>query len=426
MTETAAINKNHGAAIYFLSEILGAGVKTMTGKKTGRLADLVIKENGKVPVVTHFFVNRPFGHPSLLIPWDKVRSLTRSEVLVEIEDVEQFAGEPAVDAVLLRDYILDKKVLDLEGREVEVVYDVRLVLRDNKLYVSDVDLSRYGFFRRIGLKFFADFIYSLADKIKEETLSWTYIQPLPAGLGRFKGDVRLKVLKEKLAEMSPVDLADILEELDREQRIIIFNELEKERASDTLEEINPNVQRDLISSLSKEKVGQLIDEMTPGQAADILSVLGFAEKEEILQLLKEESRKKVLAILDQQEEKILNFATSDFLAFAPDKTAEQATKAYRREARGKDVIMYLYIVDDDDKLLGVIDIKELLQASDEAFLKDLMIDNVVSLNPESTLKEASEMFAKYGFRAMPIVDENRKILGVVSYRDVMSLKHRFL
>ena len=226
--------------------------------------------------------------------------------------------------------------------------------------------------------------------------------------------------------MSPVDLADILEELDREQRTVIFNELEKERASDTLEEINPNVQRDLISSLSKEKVAQLIDEMTPGQAADILSVIGAAEKDDILQLMKEENRQKVLAILDQQEEKIQNYATSNYLAFEPDKTVEQATKTYRRVARGKDVIMYLYIVDDDDRLMGVINIKELLQANDEVHLKDIMINNVVSLNPESTLKEASEMFAKYGFRALPILDDNRRILGVVPYRDVMTLKHRFL
>jgi Mg/Co/Ni transporter MgtE len=88
--------------------------------------------------------------------------------------------------------------------------------------------------------------------------------------------------------------------------------------------------------------------------------------------------------------------------------------------------MYLYIVDENDILLGVIDIKELLKAPDEALLKDIMTSKVISLKPESTLKEASIMFERYGFRALPVTDANGKIIGVVPYRDVMNLKHLFI
>jgi magnesium transporter len=426
MTENTAPLKNISGPVFFLSEILGARALLASGKKVGKLSDLLIKENGKVPVVTHFYITRPFGYPALLVPWENVKSLTNKTVEIDIESVEKYEGMPGEDAVLLKDYILDKKVLDLEGNEVEVVYDVKLVMRDNKLYVTDVDLSRYGFFRRMHLKSFANFLYNLANMLKSETLSWTYIQPLPQHLGRFRGDVRLKVLKDKLSDVHPVDLADMLEEMDREQRTIVFNELEPERASDTLEEINPNVQRELISTMSPEKVAQLLNEMTPGQAADILMVLPSSDASDLLQLLKPENAQKVQSIVARQEEKILNFATNDFLKFSPERTVEQTQKAYRRVARGKAVVMYLYIVDEDDRLLGVIDIKELLQAPDEAKLKDVMIDKVISLKPDSTLREASEELTHYGFRAIPITDGDNKILGVVPYRDVMSLKHRFL
>jgi len=434
--------------VYFLSEIVG--VKVFWGdRKIGKLADFVIVDKDKVAEVTHFYISRPFGDPALLIPWEKVQSITFKGILVDIEDLRNYETPPPESAILLKDYILDKKVLDIEGREVEIVYDVRMVVRNKKFYISGVDLSRYGFLRRIGLKGFANFIhslafsigarslysermrvfanflYGLANKVKDRTLPWTYIQPLEQ-ISSFKGDVKLKVLKEKLADMPPVDLADILEELDHDQRVAIFDELDPEHASDTLEEIDPSVQRALVSSLKKEKVAHLINEMTPGQAADILSVLSFAEVKAILKLMDPKHAGKVKAILERQDEKAANYATLDILKFPPEKTAAQTRKEFQTLARGKNAVLYLYVINDQDQLLGVIQLQELLMAEDNTPLKEIMNDQVVSLNPESTLKEASAMFARYHFLALPILDEQKKILGVVLYRDVMNLKHRFV
>lgn len=410
---------------YFLSEILGSKV-VLNDKKIGKLSDIVIKEGGKIPEVTHLYITRSFGDPSLIIPWEKVGMLTKNEATVSIDSIEQYVGTPEKEAILLRDHILDKKILDTEGREVEVVYDVKLVLRNNKLYVSDVDVSRYGLLRRMHLSSVASFIYKLADKIKNQTISWTYIQPLPTQIGSFRGDVKLNILKEKLSEIHPVDLADILEELDPEQRTMLFNQLDTQKASDTLEEIDPNVQRDLIASLKKEKVVQLINEMTPGQAADILAVLPYSDAKTILKSLKEENARKIKAIIDKHEEKIVNYTTQNFLKFTPGTTAEQAQKEYHLLAKGKDVIMYLYIADENDRLMGVIDIKELLQANNDAMLKDVMIENVITLKPDSTMRDAEAIFDRYDFRAIPVTDEKDKIIGVIPYRDVMNLTHHFL
>ncbi len=427
MNEDAERNQNlyRFEPSYFLSEILGASVH-LRNKKIGKLSDIIIRENGKFPYVTHFYVTRSFGNPSLLIPWEHIRSITDKDVIIDIDDLEKFEGVPAEEAVLLKDYILDKKVLDIEDREVEVVYDVKLVIKNNKLYVSEVDLSRYGLLRRMGLTGVANFIYNMADKIRDETISWAYIQPLPAKIGSFKGNVKLKILKEKLSEIHPVDLADILEELDPEQRVTIFDKLDTERASDVLEEIDPSVQRDIVSSLNKEKVALLIDKMTPGQGADVLSALPTVYVNTILELMDKEKAEKIQSILEKQEENILNFATQNFLKFQPGITVGQAREEYQRIARGKDVVMYLYIVDGQNKLLGIIDIKELLLAEDAAILKDIMATGIIRLKPESTLREASIMFARYSFRAIPVTDDNNIILGVVLYRDVMNLTHHFL
>jgi CBS domain-containing protein/sporulation protein YlmC with PRC-barrel domain len=411
--------------VFRLSDIIGRKV-LLDGKKVGKLADIIILETEKIPEVTHFWIRRPFGYKSLLVPLEKIKEIKDSEIIIEAASIEHYENEPGTSQILLRDHILDKKVLDLDDNEVEVVYDVKLVQRNGKLYVSEVDFSKYGLLRRLGLKWVAKFIYGLAEKIKKETLSWTYVQPLPEHLGSFSGNVKLKVLKEKLPEIHPVDLADILEELDHGQRLAIFNELDTQHASDTLEEIEPRVQRDLISSIRKERAAELINDMTPAQAADILAILPAAETDEIIALMDKDNAQKIQFILDKHEEKISNFSTSYFIKLPAKTRVSQVLLQYRDIARDKDEIMYLYIVAEEDKLLGVVDLKEVLQANLDETLEDIMTTNVISLHPDNTLLEAAEMFSRYSFRAIPIVDDNNVISGVILYRDIINLKHRFV
>jgi CBS domain-containing protein len=409
----------------FLSDILNVPV-LRSGKKVGSLTDLVIVETAKVPEVRSLYVTRSFGRPSLLIPWENVHTLTGRGIEVIIGDLKPYETEPAEDVILLRDYVLDKKVIDLEENEIEIVYDIRLILRNKKLYVTDVDTGKAARLRRLGIGLLAKILYTSADTDAEQMISWKYIQPLPTNIGSFKGNVKLNVLKEKLSEIHPVDLADILEEVDHDQRVMLFSTLDHEHASDTLEEIEPKVQREIISSLSTEKVVQLINEMTPGQAADILSVLPSAEAHVILDTMNAENARKVQAIIDRQEEKVIHYATQKILRFTPDTTVEYVQNDYPRHARDKDVIMYIYVADEKDCLLGVIDLKELLQADDKAYLRDVMVGNVISLSTGSTLKEAAQEFARYGFRAIPVIDEENRLVGVITYRDVMNLTHHFI
>lgn len=250
--------------------------------------------------------------------------------------------------------------------------------------------------------------------------------PIGSHLGSLQGELKLNILKEALSEIHPADLADIVEELGSEQRITLMEELEPSLASDTLEEIDPAVQRDIVFSLDKERVALLIGEMTPGQAADIVSVLPADEKRSILKMLDRKLVNKIEEILEEQETNILNFTTARFLKCSGEMSADETLRLFRKNARGMDVVMYFYIVDDGGKLLGVLDIKELLIAEPASKLKDVMVENVISLKCDCTMKEAAAAFLRYGFRALPVVDSSEIIQGVVPYRDVMNLKHRML
>ncbi len=416
---------NQPESIFFLSEVMNAKV-LLNDKKIGKLSDLIITNKDKVAEVTHIMVSRPFGYSSLMVPWDNVSSFSEKEITIELDDVEKFACKIPEGYILLKDYILDKKILDLEDTDVEVVYDIKMVMRKNKLYTTDVDPSKNARFRRLGLDKLANLIRKRNDKSKDELIPWSYVQALPPNIGSFTGDVKLKVLKEKLNDLPPVDIVEILEELDHEQRLTVINQLEAEHASDTLEEIGPNMQREIISSMKKETVADLIDRMTPGQAADVLSVLTLEDRASIMKLMDEENLDKIMSILEKRQDTILNLTTEKYLKAQPDETVETVQDEYPRRAKGKDEIMYIHVTDEDNKLLGIIDVKELLQADDEALLTDIMNKNVITLKKESSIGEATKMFSRYGFRSLPVTDEDNKIVGVVSQRDVAKLTLHFL
>jgi len=156
------LNNNKPASILFLSEVMNAKV-LLNGKKIGKLLDLVILEKHKAAEVTYIVISRPFCYSSLVVPWSNVSSFNEKEVTIDIDDVEKFAYKIPEGFSLLKDFILDKKILDLEDAEVEVVYDIKMVMSKNKLYITDVDPSKNARYRRLGLDKFTHLIRKDSD-----------------------------------------------------------------------------------------------------------------------------------------------------------------------------------------------------------------------------------------------------------------------
>ncbi len=406
---------------FFLSEVVGRRVYRHS-KRIGRLQDLVILETGKLPEIRQLVVNRPYGQTPLLVPWERVVVISTNEIAIDIDNPEDFAQAPPAGAILLRDYILDKKILDMDGREVEVVYDVKLAFQAGKLYASEVDFSRHSLLRRLGLRHLANFFAQQSGA--DSTVSWLYVQPLPDGLGSFSGDVKLNVLKSKVHEMHPVDLADILEELDSGQRQALFNELEPEHASETLEEIEPRVQRELMATMQHDRAARLIGEMSPAQAADVIAILPASDADGILELVDPEDAAKIRRIVEHHDEQILLFATQACIRLPPQMTARHVLADYRKLARDMDVLTYVYVVDGTQVLLGVVGLRELVSADGGQSLAELMTEQLITLHPDETLRDAVHAISRYGLRAIPVVDEDRRLLGVVSDHDVRGLKPR--
>jgi CBS domain-containing protein/sporulation protein YlmC with PRC-barrel domain len=407
---------------FYLSEILDRRVFAIT-KRIGRLSDLAIIETGKLPEVTQVVVDRPYGYPALTIPWDKVLLISNHEVVLDIaeDNLAPFERAPQEHLILLHDHILDKKIIDMDDHDVEVVYDVKLAFQNGRLYAAEVDYSRYRALRRLGLHKLAKL---LADRNKENRVSWLYVQPLPEQLGSFAGNLKLKIPKAQLNEIHPVDLADILEELEGGQRVALFNALDPEQASDALEEIEPRVQRQLIHDIEKERAAMLINEMSPAQAADILAILPRDEADTILKLIDREKSSKVEHIIGEHNEQILLYASPELIRLPSTTPAAEVLDRYRELATGKNVVMYVYVTDAAGVLKGVVDIREIVAAEPGQKLADIMTEHVIALPKDATLRDARMLFERYDFRALPITDENDQLLGAVSSRDVRAFRPR--
>ncbi len=256
----------------------------------------------------------------------------------------------------------------------------------------------------------------------EERIPWKYVQPVGPDLTSTAGDVRLTVTKDALSKIPAEDAADILEELSREERFTIFNALDTKVAAHALEATEPRVQREIIADTEAARLGQILAHLSPVEIADLVSILPDEHATELMAMLKGEVATKVHAIVEEHDVPALTLAVRRFLEFPGDLTVEDAFTRFRQEAPKCLVTMYIYVIDADRHVRGVVDINELLQASPSQRLEEIITQGLVTVSPETERTRVLELFRKYRFRAIPVVDDSRKIRGVVREKDAFILE----
>jgi len=286
------------------------------------------------------------------------------------------------------------------------------------LFIVAADVSGRALMRRVGLG-------RLGGRLPrgggfEGFIPWKYVQPLSPDLTATKGDVRLTVAKSRLGEIHPEDLADILEELDREERIHIFNALDTRAAAATLDATEPRVQREILAETSVERVAQIFEHLSPVEIADVISVLPPDEADELQATLGGSRAARVKELLTQHDVPASVLAVHRFLQFPGEMSVEDAFVKFRKEAQSTLVVMYIYVADEEGHLKGVIDINELLQANPQSKLADIMVRNIITVDPSTKRGTIEALFRRYRFRAIPVVDEKGVITGVVREKDAFS------
>lgn len=418
-----SIRQTEEARYLRVCELVDRKVRTEAGTTLGRLQDFVFVDDPKYAEVTHLVVRRPFGRPPLKVPWSEVILMSTTETIVkDPPNGGEYEGiEDLDDLLLLRDRIIDKRILDTRGLGIDVVYDVQLLKGGPKLFVVSAMIGQEARRRRLGV--WGRVAATVSEgRAPEERIAWKYVQPVGPDLTSTKGDVRLNVTRDALSKIPPEDAADILEELSREERITLFNALDTRAAAHALEATEPRVRREIIADTEAGRLGQIIAHLSPVEIADLVSILPEEDARDLMGLLKGEVAAKVRSIVEEHEVPAITIATRRFLEFPGDLTVEQAFVRFRQEAPKSLVTMYIYVVDTDRHVRGVVDINELLQSDPGRRLEEIMTQGLVVIQPETVRARVLELFRKYRFRAIPVVDGSRKILGVVREKDAFVLE----
>jgi magnesium transporter len=400
--------------LLYFSKLLNRRIRIdKTGKKNGRLTDLVFRLSEPYPEAVGIYIEHGKGYPSELVPWEKVARIEEEAIFITPrENGEPYPKfEDQKGWILLNEHLMGQTILDTDGRRTEVVNDVHVLYSKGRMILVHVDISFNGFLRKWGLERFISG--------RDQLISWRYVQPFSVE-DHTKDVVTLSVAREQALELPSEDLADALEVLSGDEQQAMFSALDPDKAAEVLSEAEPRAKRQLIAFLSEEKARKVLTKMSVPHIADLLSNLPHEKATEMMKLLTPARATRVKAVMSGKDVLASTLMTDRFLAFSKETKAGDALNNLRTAPREHKNITYLYIVAGDEKLLlGVVDLRDLVAAPEATPLGELMVSPVVTAEQHDLREHLMDHFAKYHFRMLPVVDHHDHLLGIVRYKDIM-------
>jgi CBS domain-containing protein/sporulation protein YlmC with PRC-barrel domain len=397
----------------FVSELIGRTVTDQDGKVVGTLKDLIARKTEFAhPVIMAIVIKRRVGE--LVLPYSSVAVLFSPAIPLKtsMADTHPFAPEEN-DIFLARD-VLDKQIIDTDGARVVRVNDVELVRVNGKVAVSNVDIGVPGILRRLGLRGLAASLAHLKNITPESYISWDDVELLA-----YDQKMQLKVPRQALADLHPADVAEIISDMNKLESNRFLEALDVEQLADTLESVEPEFQASLVEGMTDERVADVLEEMEPDEAADLLAELPPERSEDLLALMEQDEAEDVRKLLAYPEDSAGGIMTTEFATVHPEMTASEALTFIRENAADAETVFYVYVVDDENHLVGVCSLRSLVFANPLALVEDIMIKRIISVEVTETQEEIAQMVSKYDLLALPVVDSENRIQGIVTADDAL-------
>jgi magnesium transporter len=407
-----------------LSELLGATVFDPSGAITGRVREVTLAPQEDRNRIASFIVKTKSGNR--ILPFSAVSTIDAS-IHASTKPAEWAAANGAEGLFLLERDLLDQQVIDVHGRKVVRVNDVDLQIeavtdagrQHSVLRIQSVDIGVRGAIRRLlrGLAPRAA-LHVLLEKIPPRTIPWSYVDLIETDPSR---RVKLKISHDGLATLHPADIADIVEDLAPDEREAVFRTLDEDVAAETLEEVDPKVQKSIVESLDSERAADIVEEMDPDAAADLLADLSQDQTEQILVEMTPEASQEVVELLEHREETAAGRMTTEFLALPVTATVENAIGVLREFEGGVESVGTIYLVDSQGTLAGAVPLAKLVLAEHSTPLLGLTQEPLIFTHTQTNENEVAEIFDKYNLTTLPVIDKNRKLVGVITSDDVISM-----
>jgi magnesium transporter len=400
----------------FSSEIIKKPVLDPKGEELGRVRDLVIVKGDPLPLISALVVERK--KKFFILPWAELNIFNKRIMSSTVyhDNLEPYEM-PEDDLLMVRD-VLDKQIVDANGAKVVRVNDVKLEGYNGNAVLIAVDVGMRGILRRLGIERGGeDFLRLFKKTLPFSLISWDYLQPLEPKLT----ELSLTVPRQMLSELHPADIAEIISSVSQKEGTSFFNNLDIETAAEALSELEPEMQADLISAMTTEKAADIIEEMPPDEAADILSDLPTEKAKEILESIEKEDAEDIQELLGHEEDTAGGLMTNEFIAYSPEMTVQEALAKLKAEARETETVYYIYVLDKEEKLNGVISLREMLLAEKDCILGDLMETNLKTVAPGEDEMTVAEIISKYNLLALPVVDEDGYMHGIITVDDIIDI-----
>jgi len=380
-------------------------IAVATGTDAGRIAGLVLKTKKGLELVP---ATEVMGTPSGAL------ELRSTEAVQPLRGDENF--------ILLKHDLLDRQIIDVHGRKVVRVNDVDLqwFSREEKqdLRVREVEVGLRGAVRRLLLGVMPrNALDKLARQFPPRVIPWEFVDVIEVDPAR---RVKLKIEHDRLAQMHPSDIADILEDLAPAEREAILTTLDEEVAAETLEEVEPKLQKALVESMDFETAAGIVEEMDPGAAADLLAELPEERSEAILGEMAPEERQEVEELLEFREDSAAGRMTPAFVQARVEATVADGIEALRMFEADPEGVTEIYLVDEKRALKGVVPLARMILAKPETRLDVLTDPRFISCRADAHQNDVAELFDKYNLRALPVVDSEGRLVGIVEADHVIA------
>lgn len=404
----------------FLSELLNKTVYDSRHEAIGKCVDVYVNPDERFPAVAAIGLQRS-GQEYLLSALDLVRMDNKGIACDgKLRDLTLY--EPQGAEISLAKQVLDKQIIDINGKRVVRVNDLQFAFTNGKYWLVAVDASPTGLARRVGLDRPLSRIFRTLSGISGQSgatiIPWDQIDPTAIG----PAGVPLKVSRNDLSRMHPADLADIMEDLirvDSEAVDYVFSTLDPEVAADTMEEIDEELQADVLGSIEPERAADILEDMDPDEAADVLGDLSADRAADLLSRMDQEEADDVRELLAYPEDSTGGIMTTSYIAIPADLTAEQTLNRLRELAPDAEDIYYLYVTEADETLIGVISLRDLVIAQPSTSVRDFMTTPVIQVQSTDSLEDVAAVLAKYNLLAIPVTDAQGKMLGKVTVDDAL-------
>jgi len=405
----------------YATELMGVKTYDDKGNYVGRVREFFIEPAEAPNRISHFLLSRGSFQP-LVAKHNQIASVSDKKIQLNVGEKALEVYQPNESWLAVQKDLLDQQIIDTRGRKVVRVNDLDLAeQRSNgnvELRLTQVDVGLPGAVRRL-LQGVVPFkmVRKLQSQLPQSSIRWEFVNLIePDPLRR----VKLRITHEKLEDLHPADLADIMEELSASERQSIIASLDEETAAAVLGELDARLTTQIVEDLDPEKAADILEEMAPDAAADVLADLSKETSEELLEEMPGQEAKEVRGLLEFDPATAGGMMNTEFVYVSESATRDEVLEWLRRQDQNFDQLDTIVLLDEKAQYSGVVPVVRMLLAGPEEHLAALRMEPPVSLPPQADEKEVFELFDKYNLRMLTVVDKDNRPIGAITVDDVVS------